>query len=259
MIVEKLGHCHIRGDHEILDEMTRPRLLDEFDTHALVGTQHCLSFDRIETQRPAPPALRAQALRSSILQPKLILNSFGRGRRQHTAPIEPCTHARIRELRFVVDAGEVDIMRFYRAIRRDEKLDHDAWTVGVLRKRSELSGEMVRQHRIRHDAGVYRAAIRRGETIGSRVFADRSIDIRDTDSHAHIAVRKFLGDLYLIEVHRRVVVDRRPWQRAQVLHISDRQRGGIDSARDFGRDFSRNVRMKSVGNHRAVSGIANIE
>ncbi len=53
--------------------------------------------------------------------------------------------------------------------------------------------------------------------IDDRVLRDTRIHVGHTNQHADAAVRQLLGPFNLIEIFRRVVIDRGPKQAAQVL------------------------------------------
>ena len=53
--------------------------------------------------------------------------------------------------------------------------------------------------------------------VDDRILRDSRIDVRHADEHADAAVRQLLRPFDLIEIFRRVVVDGRPKQIAQVL------------------------------------------
>ena len=58
--------------------------------------------------------------------------------------------------------------------------------------------------------------------VDGRVRRNERVDVGDRHQHLDVAVRQPLGHLDLIEVARRVVVDRRPEQAAQIANVGAR-------------------------------------
>ena len=102
----------------------------------------------------------------------------------------------------------------------DHELDDDGELVARFQQRRGAGRELLRQHReIPARPCTPSSSASRRVLVDRRILRHERVDVGDGDQHPRRAVGQPLGDLELIEIARRVVVDGRPEQTAQVADI----------------------------------------
>ena len=185
------------------------------------------------------------------LQLPLQLGRRGDLRRRGPARFEPRAHRAVGELRFVPRDRAIHAAVLGDAVGPDDRLDDEAELVGALEQRAGAGRERLRQHRKVPDARVHGRRLDRGVIVDGRARGHERVHVRDADQHSHRAVGQSLGDFNLIEVARRVVVDRRPQQAAQIAHLRSRCDGGrmrVDGLQ-LGLGGGGKLRLEAVRDH----------
>jgi hypothetical protein len=103
----------------------------------------------------------------------------------------------------------------------DHKFDYYARAILVLEQGSQPRRQGLGNHGEVAHTGIDGRGLLRGVIVNRRAFAHQGIDIGDSDQHSGCPVGQLLGDFDLIEVPRRVIVDRRPQQVSQIAPGAD--------------------------------------
>ncbi len=243
----------VRGNHEVFDELRRVvRVLAHEVDHLLVQYDRP-ALDRVDVERAVAEALAPERLGDFGLKLQLPLQLGGRGdlRRRGPARFEPCAHGAVGELCFVARDRAIQAAVSCHAVGPDDRLDDEAELVGALEQRAGAGREGLRQHRKIPDAGVHGRRLDRRVIVDGRARGHERVHVRDADAHPHRAVGQSLGDFNLIEITRRVVVDRRPQQAAQIAHVRscrDSGRMRVDGL-ELGLGGGGKLRLEAVRDH----------
>ena len=116
----------VGGDHEVLDQFSRPILLHFLDVDNLPVRKQRNNFIRIEVKRAIREAQLLERLGNLILQFKLCLQIGRRGhfRRSGRCAVQPCSNGVIGQLRLVTNDRPIHIAGTQRAASVDREF-HD--------------------------------------------------------------------------------------------------------------------------------------
>ena len=212
--MQVLRHAPVRRHHEVFDEIARAVALGdgEVDDFAIYDDGRC--FDALEVQRPRRFASAAQAVRSFVLQTKLLAQlRVGRDRcGRWPVPLEPQSDGAIRELRVIVHESVVDRLARQAAICGHRELHDECKAIDVFVERGKIGREPLGKHGEHRDARVDGRGVRRRVIVGRRARRYERRYIGNAQPHDDGVVVSAFDMLDLIEIPRPWIVDRRPQQ-----------------------------------------------
>ena len=202
-----------------------------------------------------------QCLRGFVLKLQLLLHvavavDFSWRR---CLSFQPWTHGAVGQLSLVANQRPVDFARSKGPLFVDHVLHHDRQAVLVLQQGTGAGGKLLGQHRKNSNAGVNRGRLFRCVQINRRIACCEYIDVSDPYHHLRIAA-EILGDLDLVEVLGRVVVNRGPGEIAQIANfVAGRElwRVRIQLVQLL-LDFGRKLRLEPVLDHRLAREVPEI-
>jgi hypothetical protein len=93
----------------------------------------------------------------------------------------------------------------------------------VFEQGSLARGKLFRQHGEISDSRIHRRRFPGRVLIDCALLGDEGVQISNSDKNLYIAVRQSFCNLDLVQVPRRVVVNRRPQLAPQIAHTSSRR------------------------------------
>ena len=201
---EQLGDGLVRGDHHLLDEHVRERLLlDPRALDAALAVEGELDLAALDAQRPAREAPVAEGARDLLGEAQRLLELVDGA----LVAGQDGLGVAVREALAAADEAPVEARLARLQAGAEEDLHGDAAAVLVRPQAAEIVGELVREHR-RHAAGdVGGDAPLGGVAVERRARRDVGRDVGDVHPRAHAGLLSLEGQR-VVEVLRALGVDR---------------------------------------------------
>lgn len=154
-------------------------------------------------------------------------------------------------MRLVTDDRAVHAARLDHAGAVNYELDDYAQPVLVIEQGSLSCGKLFGEHGKIPYSGVHRCRFASRVLVDRRQLGRERIYVGDADHDLDAAIGQPLGDLDLIEIARRVVIDRRPEQASEVayIYIGGDFRRMVSERCELFRYSRRKLRLKAVLDH----------
>ncbi len=248
---QRLRHRLVRSNHQLFNQIGRTIVKHSPNRLHLPIHHNRIGLRPAKLQRPLPHPLRPQRHRRLILQLQLRPQSIGNSnlRIRPRRPLQPRPHVAVRKLRLVPHHGPVDTRPPHHPLGVHHKLNHMRRAIFLLIQRSHIRRQLRRQHRKIPHRRIHRLRLIRCMPIDHRVLPHRSRNIRDPHPHANAAIHP-LRHLNLIQIPRRIVVDRRPQQRTHILRtLVGRSAQRRANLRHLRLGAVRKIRMETLSDH----------
>ena len=124
------------------------------------------------------------------------------------------------QLSLVADQRAINARRFDNSTGIDDELGYDAEAILIFEQRRFAGGKFFGKHGEIPNSGINRGGLLRGVLIDRGRLGNKCIHVGNADHDFHVTIRDTFGHFDLIEITRRVIVDGRPEQIAEIANVS---------------------------------------